>query len=258
MSEEQTAAFEPTPQEPNGKDAPVAKLEHAHEKRIYLVSYPKVMFLYPTFIAALVCGFVMLCLGEPAAGKPHPTHEIVSLIFLGVFALNLVVITFDFPRTTSLTLFFFVAMICMGLFLMLKFNPEFIGFLKGFFEALKPVANAYFFFLMAGIMFSFYLAILVAVQFDYWEVRPNELLHHHGFLSDLKRYSAPNLRIDKEINDVFEYFLLRSGRLIIHPSREPRAIVLENVCFINKKERMLTKMLGAVQVQVRGEGDGDQ
>ena len=258
MSEEQAPAPEPTLQETHAKDAAAAKLEHAHEKKIFLVSYPKVMFLYPTFFATLICGFVMLCLDEPVPGKPHPVHEIVSLVFLGVFALNLVVITFDFPRTTSLTLFFFVAMICMGLFLLLKLNPEMIGFLTGFFEALKPVANAYFYFLMSGIMFTFYLAILVAVQFDYWEVRPNELLHHHGFLSDLKRYSAPNLRIDKEINDVFEYILLRSGRLIIHPSREPRAIVLENVCFINKKERMLTKMLGAVQVQVRGEGEGDQ
>jgi hypothetical protein len=257
MSEENaTPTPEETPAEtPEASAAPAEKSEKSAPKKIYLVSYPKVMFLYPTFFATLICGIVMLCLGDPVPGKANPSHEIVSLVFLGIFALNLVVITFDFPRTTSLTLFFFVAMVGMGLFLLFKFRPGMIGFMTGFFEALKPVANAYFFFLLSGIMFLFYLAILVAVQFDYWEVRPNELLHHHGFLSDLKRYAAPNLRIDKEINDVFEFVLLRSGRLIIHPSREPRAIVLENVFFINKKERMLTKMLGAVQVQVRGEGD---
>ncbi len=88
-----------------------------------------------------------------------------------------------------------------------------------------------------------YIIVAVNVQFDYWEVRPNELLHHHGVLSDLKRLSAPNLRIDKEINDLFEYLLLRSGRLILHASSEKRAIVLENVFFINKKEQQLTKML---------------
>ena len=95
------------------------------------------------------------------------------------------------------------------------------------------------------------------MQFDYWEVRPNELLHHHGVLSDLERFSAPNLRIDKEINDLFEYLLLRAGRLILHPSNERRAIVLENVFFINKKEQQITKMLGALQVQVRSDGAGD-
>ena len=41
-----------------------------------------------------------------------------------------------------------------------------------------------------------YLGVFISVQFDYWEVRPNELLHHHGILSDLERFSAPNLRID--------------------------------------------------------------
>ena len=96
-----------------------------------------------------------------------------------------------------------------------------------------------------------FLAVLINVQFDYWEVTPNELLHHHGVLSNLERYSSPNLKIDMEINDVFEYFLLRAGRLILHPSTEPRAIVLENVMRIKSKEAQLTKMLGALQVQVR-------
>ena len=45
--------------------------------------------------------------------------------------------------------------------------------------------------------------------------------------------------------------LLRSGRLVIHCSNERRAIVLENVLGIDKKERQITQMLGALQVRVR-------
>jgi hypothetical protein len=116
---------------------------------------------------------------------------------------------------------------------------------------MHPLANSTFYYVVAGIMALLYLAMFISVQFDYWEVRPNELLHHHGLLSDLNRYSAPDLRIDKEINDVFEYLLLRSGRLILHPSGEKRAIILENVPFIAHKEEALTRMLGALQVQVR-------
>jgi hypothetical protein len=100
-------------------------------------------------------------------------------------------------------------------------------------------------------MTAFYVVVMISVRFDYWEVRPNELLHHHGLLSDLKRYAAPNLRVDKEINDVFEYLLLGSGRLILQPSSERRAIILENVPFISQKEKDITAMLGALQVQVR-------
>jgi hypothetical protein len=115
----------------------------------------------------------------------------------------------------------------------------------------RPLANATFYFTLATLFGVIYAFVIVGTRFDYWEVRPNELLHHSGLLSDLKRYSAPHLRIDKEINDVFEFLLLRSGTLILQPSQERRAIVLENVMNISRKEDQITRMLGALQVQVR-------
>jgi len=70
-------------------------------------------------------------------------------------------------------------------------------------------------------------------------------------LSDLERYPSPHLRVEKEINDIFEYLLLGSGRLILHPSGERKAIVLDNVPWISHKERDITRLLSALQVQVR-------
>jgi hypothetical protein len=177
----------------------------------------------------------------------------VSLVFMGIFCANLVVLSFDFPRTTSLTIFFVGVAAFFGLWLFSTTNPNFLPFLGDMLKNLRPYANANFYGILATALVLIFIAVAITVQFDYWEVRPNELLHHHGVLSDLKRYSAPNLRIDKEINDLFEYLLLRAGRLILHPSNERRAIVLENVFFINKKEQQITRMLGALQVQVRSE-----
>jgi hypothetical protein len=118
-------------------------------------------------------------------------------------------------------------------------------------SAIHPMANAHFYFFFFTVLGLIYGGVILNTRLDYWEVRPNELLHHHGFLSDQERFAAPNLRIDKEIGDVFEYLLLGSGRLILHPSNEPRAIVLENVFRISQKEKAITRMLGALQVQVR-------
>lgn len=229
----------------SSEDKPAAEV-----KKIYLISYPKIVFLYPTFFAALLAGFLIYFGGEVDVQHSR-SGEVATLIFLGVLTLNLCVVTFDFPRTTSLTLFFFIAMLVMGAFLTFSYQPDLLPVAGDILQHLRPWANHEFFFMIATILFCFYLAVLVAVRYDYWEVRPNELLHHHGFLSDLKRYPAPNLRIDKEINDVFEYMLLRSGRLILHARHETRAIVLDNVLFINRKEQLLTKMLGALQVSVR-------
>lgn len=219
--------------------------------RIFLVSYPKVIFLYPTFLVTLVGGILLSIMGENNLAEPSITQVMITSVFLGVLAMNLFVFSFDFPRTTSLTLFFFIASAIFGGFLLYQSKPEWFGFLSNLLGKFHPVANSTFFHIVTFLLGLIYLAVLVSVQFDYWEVRPNELLHHHGLLSDLKRFSAPTLTIDKEINDVFEFMLLRSGRLILHPSNEPRAIVLENVLFIDRKEQQITRMLGALQVQIR-------
>ena len=219
----------------------------ARPQSIYLVAYPKVVLLYPTFLAAVTAALYMTVTG----GKNVAGAEISGLIFLGIFALNLVVLSFDFPRTASLTLVFLIFGIVMGLILLFRSYPDALPAVTDVLRELRPIANATFYWTIAAILAVIYVLVFISRRFDYWEVRPNELLHHTGLLSDLKRYSAPSLRIDKEINDVFEFMLLRSGTLILHPSQERRAIVLENVPNINRKETQLTQMLGALQVQVR-------
>ncbi len=223
-------------------------------KSIYLVSYPKIIFMYPTAIACLFVAIWMHATHglSDTAGVGSFSYNLATA-FLGIFAFNLVVISFDFPRTTSLTLFFLIFSLLLGGYLIFVNFPDTLPFVGKLLHMVQPVANAQFYYLMALIYGLLFLVVKISVQFDYWEVRPNELLHHHGFLSDLERFSAPNLRIDKEINDLFEYILLGSGRLIIHPSNERRTIVLENVFFISRKEKLITRMLGALQVQVRSD-----
>ena len=226
---------------PTGPDAPDIP------KSIYLISYPKVVFFYPTFLASLVAGGYMAATG----GANQHGAELTAIIFLAIFALNLIVISFDFPRTVSLTLFFLLFGVAMGLVLLFRSYPDMLPAVTDALMRFRPLANATFYFTVSALFGLSFLFVLVGTRFDYWEVRPNELLHHSGLLSDLKRYSAPHMRIDKEINDVFEYLLLRAGTLTLHPSQESRAIVLENVLNISRKEYQITRMLGALQVQVR-------
>lgn len=227
---------------------PPSSASRESTKPIILVSYPKIVMLYPTFIVALIAGIATLLL---AADSVH--HQTIGVMFLAVTGINMVVLAFDFPRTTSLNLFFVFLVLIMGTILTSVYVPNLLPALTNVLKKINPTANATFYFCFVAILTILYIAMMINVRFDYWEVRPNELLHHHGVLSNLERYSAPNMRISKEIVDVFEYMLLRSGRLIIHPSNEPRAFVLDNVLGINKKETAITKMLGALQVQVRDE-----
>lgn len=215
---------------------------------VFLVAYPKIVFLYPTVLVALFGAIYMWAMGNEAA-EDYATMP--ARIFLMTLTVNLVVVSFDFPRTTSLTWFFATVAICVGLWMLFHINVELAPWVTAQLAKITPQANAAFYLIFALSILFLFTCVILSRRFDYWEVRGNELLHHHGVLSDLERFSAPNLRIDKEINDVFEYMLLRSGRLILHPSQERRAIVLENVMFISQKEERITKMLGALQVRVR-------
>ena len=177
--------------------------------------------------------------------------------FLVVLSINLVVLGFDFPRTTSLTLFFVGVAAVLGAVLLVIYFPNVLPTLTDWITSIHPQANAPFYWIVSIVLAVIFGLVLVNRRFDYWEVRPNELLHHHGVLSDLERFPSPHLRVEKEINDIFEYMLMGAGRLILQPSGERKAIVLDNVPWISHKEKEITKLLGALQVQVR-EADHDE
>jgi hypothetical protein len=225
----------------------------AADKGVMLVSYPKIVFLYPSWFVSILAAVYLFLFGHE--GDPAKLNidaaTTFGWLFVIVLALNLIVLSFDFPRSTSLLLFAVIIAIVLGAALLVVYNPSLLPRLHALLLSLHPMANSTFYFIFAGVMGLIYFTVFVTARLDYWEVRPNELLHHHGVLSDLERFSSPNLRIDKEINDIFEFVLLRSGRLILHPSNERRAIVLDNIFFINRKEEAITKLLGALQVQVR-------
>ena len=220
--------------------------------RIRLYSYPKVVFLYPLFIASLLIAIYLSFVSRDLI-PGHTPGWVLTTAFLCLFGVNLVVLAFDFPRTTSLTLFFFIVAVVMALILLFTFEPNLFPAIERFFARFRPFASGSFYWAFAGILGAVLLASLISVRFDYWEVRENELLHYHGILANLERYPSPNLHVNKEINDIFEFLLLRSGRLIIHMSGEKRAIILDNVPWIEKKEAALTRMLETLHVQVRTE-----
>lgn len=261
----------------------------AHEKKkdrgVILVSYPKVVFLYPSVLIAILAALYMQLWGnaalekadaahvaavqsapdQPAAGEAQAPAKAVKAtqlerpigpvmigsVFLVVLMLNLVVLSFDFPRTTSVTLAAMLAAAFLGVLLLAKYYPNLIPFVSKALAKLQPEANAMFYFCYSIGMLLIYACVWINSKFDYWELRQNELLHHHGFMSDLERYSTTALKINKEIKDIFEYMLLKSGRMILQAGggNQP-PIILENVFFIDKKEKVITEMLSASLVQI--------
>ena len=227
-------------------------------ERVLLVPYPKFVFMYPTLIISAIAAVLLQLGGYHSVNPDENTFAVVMTgLFFIVLMLNTFILVFDFPRATSLTLIAVIVSLVLGSWILVIAKPGILPAVGSLLSSIRPVANASFFICITLGMTALYVAILLKVRFDYWELSNNELLHHHGFLSDLKRYPAPNLRVDKEINDVFEYMLLGAGRLILHPTTEKRAIVLDNILHVSKKEKQLTRMLGSIKVQINTPSSDD-
>jgi hypothetical protein len=256
---------------------------HRREKGIRIFTWPKVIYIFPSAIVALICAIGMWTLRnethdptKPMPGAvtatPAPTdttaaetgqgpmskrerfstpQNLLGVLFLSVFAFNLLVMALDFPRfelvgVILLVLFALFFVLWLGLF----FNLDLMKPIDALFASIYATANVGFYFLYFLIVFFILLIVYITRWLDFWEVLPNEILHHHGPLSDLERFPTMNLKFDKEIPDVLEYALLGSGRLVLHVPNIEKSIVLDNVLFINSKEETLKKLMSRLEVRV--------
>jgi hypothetical protein len=178
-------------------------------------------------------------------------ENLLGVLFLVVFAFNMLVIGLDFPRFTILAVIMGVLFaIFFVLWLGAYFQLDLLRPVEAIFSRIYTVAYPGFylgFFLITSLVF---LVVYLTRWLDYWEILPNEILHHHGPLSDLERYPTLNLKFDKEIPDVFEFLLLGAGKLVLHVPNAERAIVLENVLFINSKEEALKRLMSRLEVRI--------
>jgi hypothetical protein len=231
----------------------------SHEKAIRIFMWPKVIFLYPSAIVALICWAGMMIISDRTevpfeldkVDRWWTPQNLLGVFFLAVLAFNLIVMALDFPR------FSFVAVIlgvCFLLFFVLwlgaYFHLDLLKPLHAIFAHIYAVANRGFYLMFFVTLMIVFSVIWVTRWLDYWEIMPNEILHHHGPLSDLERYPTMNLKFDKEIPDVLEYAMLGAGRLVLHVPNVTKAIVLDNVLFISGKERALKRTMSRLEVRV--------
>ncbi len=208
--------------------------------------WPKIVFLYPTFVVATIF-WLLTWLG--ISSENGVSTQAIGNTFMLVLLLNLLVFSFDFSRIKSITIVVSVIAVVL-LVLWLNTKIELVGYLGRVFGGIDIRVNAHFFgFLSAGLGFLL-LVVFVNSRFHYYEVNAREILHHHGYLGDVQRWSTEGLEMNKEIYDVVEFLLLRSGRLIFQPATTKKAIVLDNVANVNRIEKQVNDLLSVVAVRL--------
>jgi hypothetical protein len=256
---------------------------------IRIFMWPKVIFLYPTAIVSLICALGMQIIGDRVHDPSRPLSQAVDkktfdrqnaptegttavddptltmdkldrfwtpqnllgMLFLAMLAFNLLTMGIDLPRFSIVAVLFGILfLVFFLLWLGSYFHLDLMKPIHNVVAHIYAVANRGFY-LMTFVTLMFVFFIIWVTRFlDYWEILPNEILHHHGPLSDLERYPTMNLKFDKEIPDILEYILLGAGRLVLHIPNVQKALVMDNVLFINRKEEALKRVMSRLEVRI--------
>ncbi len=214
------------------------KKENSKEEKIYLRNYSKVIFFYPLFFTSLILFIIQLFTGieEPGLGA----------IWVTVFFANLFVIAFDTSSIKFLILLL-IAIILIILFTFIFHPSTIVSQILSFEIAIKM---SYQFYLVATIILGLtFLIAWISTRFDYWKIERNEIFHKKGIFISVERYPTKNLRIKKEIPDIFEFVLLRVGRIQLIFGGD-NMIHLNTIININKKAKQLDYLLSDIEVEV--------
>lgn len=247
MNDENRTAV-PSPQEkpePTQPGPSPAKTPPQEEdiNQVIIRPLPDIVYLYPSCIAGFACAIWQSIVGMDS---PWP-----GLIFMVILWVNYIILAFDFSRVSTLAVILGgTALIVGGMYIGEKYNIQILRFLVDLVRSINMQANVSFYLGYSFFLLFIYVLVFIKTRFDYWVVTHNELLHYRGILGDVERYPAPNLRVTKEIDDVFEFLLLQSGKLIITPASELRSIELDNVPRVNRVEKALNKLLSQIRVEM--------
>ena len=215
--------------------------------RIIIRPWPKVIFFYPTLLVALVAWIAAFFLKSQEAGQAGSAT--LGGIFLIVFLINLLVFSFDFSRIKSITIVFIAIAVFFGL-MWANNEYEVMKPIRDFINGIDVRMSSDFYFFVVVFFVLIYLLVFVNSRFNYYEINRNEILHHTGYLGDIQRTPTSAMRMQKEIYDLMEYLLLRSGRIIFYPATTREAVVIDNVINVNVVENRIKELLSSVSVAI--------
>ncbi len=209
-------------------------------EKLIIRNYSKAIFLLPTLIMSIV-GWIL----QVIVRQPFMVFEVIWLLVL--FG-NLFIVCFDFSSSKFIILMF-VALI-LGVLIYFFLFPLVLKpiFFSGAF-ILSLGFTSHFYILFTGVLLFFMILTLLSSVFNYYTIERNELYHRKGLFTMAERWTLTNLRFKKEIPDIFEYMMFRAGTISFYPTKTD-VIILPTVLRINKKEKMLDRILSKIQVDI--------
>jgi len=227
-----------------------------YKDRMVIRSYSSMILLIPSFITALVLGITQIIMNrnmtdielyEAIRGSGH--MNVMGIVFLIVFSLNLILVAFDFNRARTIIIVLLLVVVAATLLLVNAYTGFLTGGSGSSFD-MRIYFSTQVYFAIAALLFFILGFTFLGSLFNYYIIEGNELLHHKGIGGGVERYPANNMSVVKEYPDLIELLIFRSGTLVLTPPRSERSIILKNVIGINKKVKNMNEILSRLKVDI--------
>ncbi len=246
MSEEYLESSETTLTSEKPEKEPEAELQD-----VIVREYPKTVLLYPMIIISLILAIAAMLVSLFILDPILQTTWLftIGFIWFVLFFFNLLIVTFEFGKSVIVALALILVIIVLVVVLVL--TQYGIGPLTG----INPAALRLFISVEAYLTFFLIFAFLlflswIKTRIYYFKITPNEIIYKKGIMGDVERYGTSNVMVHKEIPDVFEFLLLRSGRLSFTVPGRKAPITLDNVPRINTIEIKILYLLRRIEVDI--------
>lgn len=210
---------------------------------------PRFVCTYPIAAMALLCALVSVLFqleGQAA--------QWLAYVFLATLFVNWIILAFDFPGFVAQAAVLLVLLI-LALLVIAGSYVNVLAPLVWMWDWFPARANPAFYLVVALLHVPIYVAAWVVARFWYFEITPQQILHNKGIFSNLARIPVSNLAVEKEVPDVWEYALLRMGRLILYPASDRRPIIIDGVLHVSKVEQAIKHLLSAYDVRIDEDAD---
>ena len=216
--------------------------------RLVIRSWPKIILMIPTLIMALICGAVNFGHSPPAIDAPFGLVHLLGLLFLLVLLVNLTLLLYDLSLRGFLIVSLLIVVIVLAIFLLNRYVEGGAWRAIGRALSLRVYANAAFYFVFALVLLFNLAVAWVLTRFHYWVVERNEIIIHKGYMAEQERHPTAQARFKLVIDDVVEYALMGSGKLVFTFGDDKSERELETVLFVHRKAKILDELLGRMAV----------
>ncbi|MHA1266279.1 MAG: hypothetical protein ACTSRS_13685 [Candidatus Helarchaeota archaeon] len=207
-------------------------------ERVRVTSYPKMIFLWPTWVLSF---FIWLIAAIGSLDLTLYEYKWVGWLWVAVFAFNLFVVAFDFAAGKFLAI---VALIFIFFLLV------FLGIIPLNFDFPNLRIGELFYLVITVIFGSIYFILWLSRRFNYLEVTTQQVIYRLGIFADERRYPAPSVHFEKKTDDVFERIIppFCAKLLMQHEGGGPPEI-LDCVPWVSRRLEDINEILEHLKVK---------